>query len=455
MCNPCYSTLRRNAHTCPGCGQAKILAFFDEHKRIVCASCVGRSSRFGCKTCGSEEQLTGSACGTCRLKERATALLTGNDGLIHVDLVGLYEHLLSAPDKRSVTRWLRRDGVHQPLREMALGTAPIAHSTLNRYPRTPRIRYLRQVLISAGTLPAIDVELNDFETYVVELLATLPPSHATIVGRYYRWHVLRFVRKSAATRPLLAGVASVRRHEIRVIVGLLSWLDSGQLTLQSMKQRDLDYYLTHVSAVHNRLRTFISWATKHKLAHDVVIVSLRRPLPQSPLSDDERWRHVDRLLAAESVTLSSRIIGLFVLVFAQNLSRCVRLRNSEFTINTDSVSVQFASDPVKLPLPIAVLVRRHFAEPASLAIYRSAESDWTFHGATPTTHVTPSSVRRHLSSIGISNANSKSAAKRQLSIELPARVMADTLGVPVSTATRWSQLSGGTWSDYPHLRNKH
>lgn len=53
---------------------------------------------------------------------------------------------------------------------------------------------------------------------------------------------------------------------------------------------------------------------------------------------------------------------------------------------------------------------------------------------------------------GLQPRQAREAAMRQLSSSLPARVVADTLGGSIQAAARWSQLSGGTWKDYPGLR---
>lgn len=98
ICNTCYSRLRRHPGVCPGCGQAKVLAFHDQSRRIVCAACAGALQRFGCKTCGSEIQLTGSQCGTCRLSDRLQELLADETGRTHPGLVCLRDHLLTARD---------------------------------------------------------------------------------------------------------------------------------------------------------------------------------------------------------------------------------------------------------------------------------------------------------------------------------------------------------------------
>lgn len=83
---------------------------------------------------------------------------------------------------------------------MATGQAPISHQTLNELPQSTRVRYFRRMLMSAGTLPNIDVRLNDLEVYATRLIADLPVEHASIMTRYFRWEVLRTLRQRPMER---------------------------------------------------------------------------------------------------------------------------------------------------------------------------------------------------------------------------------------------------------------
>lgn len=452
ICNPCYSRLRRHPGTCPSCGHIKVLAFHDATGAIVCTECAGVPARFACKSCGSEEQLTGSQCGPCRLTERAHTLLACADGTLHPDLTSLHAHLLSAPDKRSVIRWLKKEPIFETLRAMASGDLPISHDTINRIPPSRRVSYFRQLLVSAGTLSPIDVHLNDHEMRVDAFLASLPPAHAAVIGRYHRWHVLRVLRRKAEREPLRRSTTERCRRELRVISAYLSWLDTQGISLDAVHQPDLDYYVTNVATGDVPLKAFLNWAHANHLGSAVEMASRRPSTPASPMSVDELWTTVDRLAADETIEMTARIAGLFILLYAQSLATCVRLRQTDVTVTDSTVSVTFASDPIEMPPPVAQLVRRYLEAPARRAIYRTAESNWLFGGLLPTSHITEAHLSRILSNAGIAPRLAKEAAMRQLATALPARIVADTIGVSIGTASKWSRTSGGVWKDYPDLR---
>lgn len=454
ICNPCYSRLRREAFPCPSCGVPKVLAFHDEDLNVVCAACAGVPSRFACRSCGSEEQLTGAQCGTCRLKDRASKVLAREDGTLHPGFVSLYEHLLSAPDARNVTRWLKRDGISTALRRMALGIAPISHTTLDLLGPSPRIRYLRRLLISAKTLPEIDIYVNDLDLFAQRLLETLSTEHAHVLRRFYRWHILRSLSRRYPNTHASSAVVDGRRHQLTAIRDLLAWLEGQGQSLSTATQGDLDYYFAQIANTGNALMTFLTWARTNRHVTDVEVQRRAGTSARPAVSEGERWQHIDRLLDDDKLPVTTRIVGLFVLLFAQSLATCAQMKHSDVTITDESVSVRFATDPVTMPRAVGDLLRTYVNDPVVRTIYRTEGTEWLFSGLMPTTHITPSRLGELLLAVGISPSTAKDAAMRHLATALPARVVADAFGVAESTAARWSQLSGGTWNDYPRLREQ-
>lgn len=126
--------------------------------------------------------------------------------MIHPGRTTLNELLLTARDPRFVVRWLRKEPIGATLRAMAAGELPISHSTLDALPPSLRVRYLRHMLISAGTLPAVDVRLNDLENHAADFIAdppksTVPSPASSCTGR-------RFARSDTATQRELRPLGS-------------------------------------------------------------------------------------------------------------------------------------------------------------------------------------------------------------------------------------------------------
>lgn len=451
ICNACYSRLRRNAAPCPACTHMKVLAFLSSDGQIVCAACAGVPSRFGCARCGSEERLTGSHCGRCRLECRLGDVLADPDGRVHPELAPLREHLLSARDPRSAVRWLRREPIDRTLRAMAQGEKPISHDTLNELPQSTRVRYFRRMLIAAGTLPNIDVRLNDLELRSRAFIDTLPAEHAVIATRFFNWETLRKLRQRPLDRPISVGVANVHGSELRKIAAFLTWLDENDLDLPTLEQVTVDRYL----AQHDpnlSIGRFLNWAARHRISRHIDV-----PRPQSaasPATIDEEavWEKVEVLLQDGSTPIPSRIIGLFLLVFAQPIKDSVRLRHEDVQLTGENVKVQFGTTPIVLPPPIASLLTKYLDEIRDRRPYVGTSPGWLFEGVMPDQHLSEASVRINLNKHGLHARDIKRARLDHLVQVLPASIVADITGITVNTAIRHSANTGAGWGTYPELR---
>jgi hypothetical protein len=411
-----------------------------------------RPQRFGCKTCGSEVQLTGSQCGTCRLNDRLQELLADETGRIHPSLVRLRDYLLTARDPRSATRWLRRDLIGTTLKAMATGRTPISHETLNSLPESTRVRYLRLMLMSAGTLPKIDVRRNDLEVYAARLLAGLPAEHASILTRYVNWEVLRKLRQRPMGTSLTMGAYNARRAELRKIADLLAWLDADGRPPSSLDQAAVDRFIAHHDP-HKIVGTYIHWAARRRLTGRVTVPAVRPARSRTHIPDELVWEKVDRLVDDESIALPTRIIGLFILVFAQPLVDCIRLRHTDVVDDVKTMRIAFGTTPVALPNPIAALLRRHLANRAERRVFQTAETEWLFEGRMPQHHVSWANVRLQLVELGIHPRDMKRARLGQLVQELPASVVADVIGISIGTALYHAAQTNATWGVYPELRS--
>lgn len=451
ICNACYTRLRWNASACPACAQTKVLAFRSPDGLVVCAACAGVPSRFGCATCGSEQHLTGSHCGRCRLENRLGNVLSDPTGQIHPELASLREHLLTARDPRSATRWLRHEPIDRTLRAMAQGKKPVSHHTLNELPQSTRVRYFRHMLISSGTLPDIDVRLNDLELRTKALTGSLPPAHAAIITRYFNWEILRRLRRRPVGQPISAGVVNTRTAEIRKIAAFLAWLDNHGQPLAALEQVTLDHYLSRRNR-HKTLASFLNWAVRNRITPRLRVPRKRPSPPPAPIPEDVLWDKVDGLLNDESIPLPSRIIGLLLLVFAQPIRDSVRLRREDVHRNGEVFSLKFGSTPIELPAPITDLLRRHLDETRARQPYVGEPSGWLFDGTMPHQHTSEGGIALHLARQGIRAREVKRARLDQLAQVLPASIVADVTGITVETALRHAINTNATWGIYPELR---
>jgi hypothetical protein len=168
------------------------------------------------------------------------------------------------------------------------------------------------------------------------------------------------------------------------------------------------------------------------------------------LDADERWTIARRLLHDDSVELLDRVAGSFVLLYAQPLSRVAVVTHEQITTTGDTVSVQFGRYAIEIPAPLDQLVATLAAtgrRPHG-SIGTPTTSPWLFLGHLPGRPITAGRLGARLGTLGIDARAARRSALIQLAAELPAPVLADTLGIKITTASDWVKSAGGDWSSY-------
>jgi integrase len=176
-------------------------------------------------------------------------------------------------------------------------------------------------------------------------------------------------------------------------------------------------------------------------------------VPVDPLDPDERLRLLGRLLEDESLDLQDRVAGCLLLLFAQPISRLVRLTKNNIHEHQGRLSIRLGREPLLLPDPLAALARQlkeRESAPASTGV-KLDSSRWLFPGLRLDTPIHEEAMRRRLRRLGITGRAARNAAALQLAKTLPA-VLADLLGVHEATAEDWTQLAARDWAPYAASR---
>jgi hypothetical protein len=115
-----------------------------------------------------------------------------------------------------------------------------------------------------------------------------------------------------------------------------------------------------------------------------------------------------------------------------------------------TTAVRFARHDVEIPEPLAGLVVTLTAtgRGGHVGIASPATTPWLFPGHLPGRPITASRLGARLAPLGIDARAGRRAALIQLAAELPAPVLADSLGLTAVTAARWVKAAGGDWATY-------
>lgn len=78
----------------------------------------------------------------------------------------------------------------------------------------------------------------------------------------------------------------------------------------------------------------------------------------------------------------------------------------------------------------------------------AAPSRWLFPGGQPGRPISAERLKTRLNQLGIQPNPARSTALFQLTTEIPAAILARTLGISINSAVRWQQISAGDWASY-------
>jgi hypothetical protein len=448
VCERCALRFIRSPGTCPGCNELKVLAFYDPLRRPVCATCAGAKAVYGCSRCGREDNRFGRMCAPCTLHDRASELLADASGRVHPQLQPAYDALVAGPRPQTTLYWFTRSTGPGILRSMARGEVEISHDTFISLPSNRTVNYVRDLLVAVGVLPAYHAELERVTPWLRDVLSSLPSSHADLLGRYAKWHLLRRLRHQEQAGAVTHGAIAAARSSIVASARLLTSLDDHDSDLATVTQAILEEYAVERPGQAIAVVQFLGWGRRNGVASAATLPTPQRGEPKVTLDHEARWAQIEQLLHDDTFRMYSRVAGLFTLLYAQPLARICRMRADQVTVDSGgSVCVTFDSIPVELHDPLKSLLLQHLAQRGQ-ASYVSRADRWLFPGGIPGKHIATECVRGDLVARGIHPAAARNAAMFQLAGVMPSPVLADVLGVSYASATRWAALASHDWSQY-------
>ena len=142
--------------------------------------------------------------------------------------------------------------------------------------------------------------------------------------------------------------------------------------------------------------------------------------------------------------------GALVLLYGQIPTWIVELTVDSVTTTATDTYLVLREQPVVLPPPLAALTLELAARSThEQSTSSTATPAWLFPGARPGSHFYAGRLSTALNKkLGIFVRPARGAALSALAADLPAPVLADLLGLSITTATRWSALAARDNADY-------
>ncbi len=456
VCRACADRALRTRGTCPGCGQERALpGRRPGDGAAICTSCAGFSQSFACARCGFEGKLHGGRlCTRCAFGDRLAGLLDDGSGRIPPELVPLADALLAMDNPLSGLTWLypregRAGSADDLLRRLARGEIELSHEAFNDLQPWRAAAHLRELLMACGVLPAIDKQICAFERWLgVQLASVADDGHAQVLRRFAAWVVLPRLRARADKGPVTPGTRSYAAGQVLRATDFLQWLSGRGLTLSSCRQADIDAWYAASNENHrNAIRPFLQWCMTIKLTG-------RFQLPpavtghSAPLPDHERARQLGRILTGHALPLRTRVAAAIVLLYAQPVSRIVRLTLDDVIRDGGEVLLRLGEPPSPVPGPVADLLLSWIGGRTNMRTATNRDSPWLFPGRRAGQPIRPDYLAALVNDLGIPTAAGRMSAIRQHVLEMPAPVVADALSYAQGTTARLAAQAAGTFSRY-------
>jgi hypothetical protein len=194
------------------------------------------------------------------------------------------------------------------------------------------------------------------------------------------------------------------------------------------------------------VRLFVIWLKRNGACGELHVP---RPQPANqtiPLADIKRIEILRGLLTNTAVDPRDRLAGSLLLLYAQPMTRIVKLTTSDVHTEQDQVAIKLGKGVLALPGPLAALTRE---------VHRNAgTSNWLFPGRHAGRHLSPDYLRNRLKTHGITASQARQGALLALTIHLPAPILAERFGFHHSRTARRARAAGTEYADYVALRTK-
>ena len=455
VCGPCYDAALRHIGICVGCKNHRRLVAPPGPHATTCAVCSGAAGTgltgHVCAGCGGEDKLFERGyCDRRSLARRTDALLAGAVGGAPPALAGVRDAIVATGNARTALNWLRNGAGAPLLAALAAGQVPLSHAGLDAQPAGRAVEYLRALLVAHGALPARDEALARLERQVTQLLTGIADREdRRTVTAYATWRVLHRACRRAAQRPATTTATKHATASLRAAITLLGWLAGRGIRLAEIHQSDIDRWLLDGPAnLAYQADDFLGWAAQRRIAPRLTLTRPART--EGPaIGEAARRSLIQMLLDDPHVPTVDRVTGCLVLLYAQHLSRISVMTRGQIHDHGKALTVRFGARDVTIDEPLAGFIRHHLADPRRHeSLGALTHTDWLFPGHLPGRPITAACLGSRLRALGINAQAARRATMQQLAAEVPAAVLADLLGIAVTTAVKWTHTAGGDWSHY-------
>ena len=154
------------------------------------------------------------------------------------------------------------------------------------------------------------------------------------------------------------------------------------------------------------------------------------------------------VLTSTGAPMRSRVAAGLLLLYAQPVSRIVRLTLDDIIQDGSHVFVRLGDPPSPVPQPFAALLLDYADHRTNMRTATNPSSTWLFPGRRADQPLHPEHLAALVHELGVPTVAGRGAAIREHLLDIPAPIVADALGYHHVTTTRLAAHAGATWSRY-------
>jgi site-specific recombinase XerD len=222
--------------------------------------------------------------------------------------------------------------------------------------------------------------------------------------------------------------------------------DKGIRMIQQTTPELLDTFLAEYSGLRNSIRAFVRYLNrKEKLFQRLKLENVPQGLPEGIFLPREKYLGLlrDWLNPADDA-LRESLIGLFMLLYAQTIKNCIRIRLEDLSKGRDHrYRIAFGRTEIHLDSRISTTLDRYLGQRRALAaLETSDENPYLFPGRQFGGHLNASSVSLWLKNAGVRAEQLFATAiftAYQNGLRLP-KVLVRAFGITVPTAIKYLNM---------------
>ncbi|MBU3864964.1 hypothetical protein KN815_13020 [Streptomyces sp. 4503] len=449
ICQTCMTRALETYGTCVGCRVERLTPGLAPDGGKLCTDCAGGLGDFTCERCGQEaRRYRRGICGRCVLTERLQEFLDDGTGSVRVELLPLFDALRQIKRPWGGLTWTGHPHVQRNLRALARSEVPLTHDGLSQLTPWRSVAYLRDLLMQTGILPPADRQLLLFQRWLAEKLTTIGDTdHRRLLELFAAWHVQRRLNTLADRGPLTSDQIRQARDEIRLATTFLAHLAQRGRTLADCTQADVDAWYAGGYTARRLTHAFLRWAMRSKHTPTLTVPHRSTSNP-APIAQHQRLALLRQAMNREDVPRRDRVAVILVLLYAQPLTRVVRLSTDDILQEDGEVLVRLGDPLSPVPEPFAGLMLTYLNERPNTMTATNPEARWLFPGRRAGQPMTSDTLELRLRRLGFPTQRGRTAAIRHLVLQAPAPVIARMLGYHDETTAQLAAEAGGTWRHY-------